>query len=185
MKADGAWWRERAQGDALATGDVGAFFAEVDFAKLAAGTRDDSGVPKDGHLNRILVSRFDYGAGRRPRPQVPHRQQRPDGAARAPCTGRFLGQLQPYALYVPDASRRPRAATGITLLMHGLSANHNEFLGSRNAEQFGERGAGSIVASPLGRGPDGLYEALRRGRRLRDVGRRRPPLRRSTRTGRR
>jgi hypothetical protein len=41
--------------------------------------------------------------------------------------------------------------------MHGLSANHNEFLGSRNAEQFGERGSGSIVASPLSRGPDGQY----------------------------
>jgi hypothetical protein len=43
--------------------------------------------------------------------------------------------------------------------MHGLSANHNEFLGSHEAEQLGERGAGSIVASPEGRGPDGSYKS--------------------------
>ncbi len=157
VKADGAWWRERAQGDALATGDVSAFAADVDFAKLAARASDESGVPRDGHLNRILSSRFDLGQG------VDHDRKclianNTPSAERAQCTGRFLGQLQPYALYVP---RKPAPARGygITLLMHGLSANHNEFLGSRNAEQFGERGAGSIVASPLGRGPDGQYMA--------------------------
>ncbi|HEX8084187.1 MAG TPA: hypothetical protein VF529_07840 [Solirubrobacteraceae bacterium] len=157
VKADGSWWRERAQGDALATGDVSAFFAEVDFAKLAAGADDDSGVPRDGHLNRILVSRFDNGKG------VDHERKClianvTEGDPAPPCTGRFLGQLQPYAIYVP---RKPPPARGygITLAMHGLSANHNEFLGSRNAEQFGERGGGSIVASPLGRGPDGQYMA--------------------------
>ncbi|HEX8122795.1 MAG TPA: hypothetical protein VF549_16195 [Solirubrobacteraceae bacterium] len=155
VKADGAWWRERAQGDALAAGDVSAFAADVDFAKLAAGARDDSGVPKDGHLNRILVSRFDLGAG------VNHDVKCLTANVTAgddppPCTGRFVGQLQPYALYVPKKPP-PARGYGMTLAMHGLSANHNEFLGSRNAEQFGERGAGSIVASPLGRGPDGQY----------------------------
>ena len=31
---------------------------------------------------------------------------------------------------------------------------------SRHAEQFGERGAGSVVASPLGRGPE-MYQKFR------------------------
>jgi hypothetical protein len=43
--------------------------------------------------------------------------------------------------------------------MHGLSANYNEFLGSHEAEQLGERGTGSILASPEGRGPDGSYKS--------------------------
>jgi pimeloyl-ACP methyl ester carboxylesterase len=43
--------------------------------------------------------------------------------------------------------------------MHGLSANYNEFLGSNEAAEMGERGAGSIFASPEGRGPDGGYKS--------------------------
>jgi hypothetical protein len=157
VKIDGAWWRERAQGDALAAGDVSPFFADVDFGKLAAGATDESGVPREGHFNRILVSRVDNGPG------VNHdikclTANVTAGDNPPPCAGRFLGQLQPYAIYVPR-KRGPRGY-GITLAMHGLSANHNEFLGSRNAEQFGERGSGSIVASPLGRGPDGQYIAF-------------------------
>jgi hypothetical protein len=42
--------------------------------------------------------------------------------------------------------------------MHGLSANYNEFLGSHEAEQLGDRGTGSILASPESRGPDGSYK---------------------------
>jgi hypothetical protein len=157
VKVDGAWWRERAQGDALAAGDVSPFSAGVDFGKLAAGVTDDSGVPREGHLNRILVSRVDNGPG------VDHDVKCLTANVTAgdnppPCTGRFLGQLQPYAVYVPK--KRGPDGYGITLEMHGLSANHNEFLGSRHAEQFGERGSGSIVASPLGRGPDGQYMAF-------------------------
>jgi pimeloyl-ACP methyl ester carboxylesterase len=43
--------------------------------------------------------------------------------------------------------------------MHGLSANYNEFLGSNEAEELGERGRGSILASPESRGPDGAYKS--------------------------
>ena len=155
---DGSWWRERAQGDALATGDVSRFNATVDFGKLAAGTRDESGVPKTGPIDRILGSRFSFGDG------VDHDVKCATGgigrdtpvATGEVCNGRFLGQLQPYAVYVPKKPP-PARGFGITLLMHGLSANHNEFLDSKNASQFGERGTGSIVASPYGRGPDGFY----------------------------
>ncbi len=156
--ADGSWWRERAQGDALATGDVSRFNATVDFGKLAAGATDESGVPRTGPMNRILGSRLSFGDG------VDHEVKCATGgigrdtpvATGEVCNGRFLGQLQPYAVYVPKKPA-PARGFGITLLMHGLSANHNEFLDSKNASQFGERGTGSIVASPYGRGPDGFY----------------------------
>ena len=67
------------------------------------------------------------------------------------------GQLQPYAIYVP---RKPMPADGygLTLLLHSLGANYNQYLGSRHQSQFGERGAGSIVITPRARGPDGGYD---------------------------
>src|SRR5204862_6770015 len=70
--------------------------------------------------------------------------------------GPLVGQLQPYAIYVPKKPV-PERGFGFTLLMHSLSANYNQYLGSRNQSQLGERGAGSIVATPAGRGPDGFY----------------------------
>ncbi|MEA2458562.1 MAG: hypothetical protein QOC95_1534, partial [Thermoleophilaceae bacterium] len=151
VKADGSWWRERQQGDVLSTGDVSAFSAEVDFSKLAAGTRDDSAVPKTGHIDRIFASHSDFGQG------VDYdvkclTSMAPD------CTGRYLGRLQPYALYVPSKPL-PAKGFGLVISMHGLSANYNEFLGSHEAEQLGDRGTGSIVASPEGRGPDGFYKS--------------------------
>ncbi len=56
-----AWWREQRAGRRARLGDVTPFNAEVDFAKLAAGTDDDSGVPKTGPINRILASRHLSG----------------------------------------------------------------------------------------------------------------------------
>src|SRR5207253_1347257 len=61
-----AWWRERAQADALRLGGVSGFSADVDFAKLAAGADDDSGVPKTGPIDRILASRHEFGQGMDP-----------------------------------------------------------------------------------------------------------------------
>jgi hypothetical protein len=151
VKQDGSWWRERRQGDVLASGDVGEFSANVDFAKLASKANDDSAVPTTGHLDRIMASHFSFGQG------VDYDQKCLTSTA-AECTGRYIGQLQPYALYVP---RKPLPAKGFGLVvsMHGLSANYNEFLGSHEAEELGNRGAGSIFASPESRGPDGSYES--------------------------
>ena len=57
------------------------------------------------------------------------------------------GQLLPYAIYVPAAAQ-PSAGWGATLLLHSLSANYNQFSGSKNQAQFAARGAGSIVFTP-------------------------------------
>jgi predicted esterase len=149
VKADGSWWRERRQAEALASGDVSAFFAQVDFRKLAKRLDDESNVPQTGPIDRILASRFSFGQGIDwtqgcGRPSAP------------PCVGPFVGQLQPYGLYVPDKPR-PADGWGLTFLLHGWTVNHNGALANNNQSQFGERGDGSLVVTPLARGHDGEY----------------------------
>lgn len=155
VKKDGTWWREREQAEVLATGNVSQFNAEVDFAKLHAHTTDESAVPKTGNMDRIMASHFEFGQG------VNYEKECLTGGVKNPeekeCTGPFIGQLQPYAVYVPNKPV-PRGGFGLIVSMHGLSANYNEFLGSHEASEMAEEGTGSIFASPEARGPDGSYE---------------------------
>lgn len=146
--AETSWWRERAQAEALRDGDISRFFAEVDFAKLAAGADDDTRVPSTGPINRIFASRDEFGQG------VDYTKL--CTASPPPCEGPFVGQLQPYTLYVPDRPP-PADGWGLRLLLHALSTNHNVFLNSKYQSQLGERGAGSLVLTPFARGPDGWY----------------------------
>ena len=153
---DPAWWRDQAQGAALAENDISPFFAEVDFGKLRAGTTDfmhdePTGVPTTGAINRILSSRFTGGQG------VQFEVENcgtPEG-----CPGQYLDRLQPYSLYVPEGPS-PSSRRGLTLLLHSLGASHNQFHGSKNQSQFGDRGDGNIVITPGSRGPDGWYYGL-------------------------
>jgi hypothetical protein len=144
-----AWWRDRSQGTALAAGDISALAAHVSFAKLARRVRDDSRVPRTGPMDRILASRFELRQG--------NDFSNSCITAQATCPGQYQGGLQPYAIYVPRTARPP-AGYGMTLLLHSLSANYNQYLGTRNQSQFGERGPGSIVITPEARGPDEFYE---------------------------
>ena len=144
-----AWWRDRAQGNALAGGDISQFFAKVRFGKLARRVRDNRRVPKTGPMDRIYGSRFELSQGA-------------DFSAvcltsAADCPGQYQGRLQPYAIYIPEEPP-PRRGYGLTLLLHSLSANYNQYLGTRNQSQFGDRGTGSIVITPEARGPDESYE---------------------------
>ena len=150
-RAQGHWWRARLQADALADGDVGAFFAEVDFAKLLDRRDDDSAVPSHGHMNRIHASRNRFGQG------ANYAKDCGGVSPVYPCDGVMVGQLQPYAIYIPEGAP-PASGYGLTLLLHALSANYNQYLDSRHAESLGERGAGSIVITPAARGPDGYYK---------------------------
>ena len=150
-----SWWRDKAQGHALADGDLGRFRAEVDFARLAAGVDDDmadraQGVPTSGPMNRILASRFE-----------PHQGVDPEAGCGSPddCVGVLGGRLQPYSIYIPERPA-PAGGFGLTLLLHSLAAGYNQFSSSQNQRQFGEAGAGSIVITPAGRGPDGWYYDL-------------------------
>ncbi len=144
-----AWWRDKAQGAALARGDLAPFGVTVDFGKLARGVTDERGVPRTGAMNRILASHSETKQG------VDYAPAQLCLAAKA-CVGELRGRLQPYTLYVPR--RRPRSGRyGLTLLLHSLTANYNQFTATRNLRDFGERAPGSLVATPSGRGPDGFY----------------------------
>jgi hypothetical protein len=143
-----AWWRDKEQGAALASGDITALHADVDFGKLASGANDDGGVPSTGPIDRILASRSETAQGADFSVMCTTHA--------ADCTGPYLGRLQPYAVYVPKQAR-PARGYGLTLLLHSLSTNYNQFTGSRNQSEFGERGPGSIVITPEARGPDGSY----------------------------
>ncbi|MEA2426392.1 MAG: hypothetical protein QOF37_20, partial [Thermoleophilaceae bacterium] len=146
--ASPAWWRDHDQGIALATGDIGQFHADVDFAKLAAKANDDTGVPRDGPMDRILASHFETAQGAD--------FSQPCITAQETCKGEYQSRLQPYAIYVPRKPAPPKGY-GMTLLLHSLSAGYNQYSASNNQSQFGERGGGSIVITPMGRGPDGFY----------------------------
>lgn len=158
VQATSAFWRERQQATSLAIGDVSPFTAAVDFGKLHDRVSDATGVPTTGPINRILSSRFDFGEGLAPGTVC---FSLASGAltgaiAAAPnCKGSVTGRLQSYAVYVP---RKPRPASGwgLTIMPHSLSANYNQYAGSTNQSQLGERSTGSIVVTPGGRGPDGF-----------------------------
>lgn len=153
-RAEASWWRELGQAQALATGDVSDFSADVDFGALAVGTTDDSQVPTTGSFDRILASAYSFGQG------VDNSEVCTDvagGVDSTPqCKGRYVGQLQPYNIYVPEKPA-PAAGYGMTLLLHSLSANYNQYAASVYQRQIGERDAGSIAITPNGRGPDGFY----------------------------
>jgi hypothetical protein len=151
------WWRARQQSQQLALGDVSPFSVDVDFGKLARGVRDDAGVPTTGAMNRILASHYSFGQGLDPSKVCFDLAAGFDAGSK--CVGRFVGQLQSYALYVPKKPM-PAKGYGMTLLLHSLSANYNQYLASKNQSQLGERGPGSLVVTPGGRGPDGFYQGI-------------------------
>ena len=112
--------------------------------------RDNKRVPKTGPMDRIYGSRFELSQG------ADFSVSCFPGDAAA-CPGQYQGRLQPYAIYIPKKPM-PKRGYGMTLLLHSLSANYNQYLGTRNQSQFGERGPGSIVITPEARGPDEFYE---------------------------
>jgi pimeloyl-ACP methyl ester carboxylesterase len=146
-----AWWRDRRQGIELAKGDMSRFSIDVNFGKLARKVTDNHAIPKTGPMDRILASRFETGQGT-------DFSVACFPANNLDCTGPYTGNLQPYAIYIPR-KRMQKPGYGLTLLLHSLSAPYNQYLGTRNQSEYGERGAGSIVITPEGRGPDGFYES--------------------------
>lgn len=144
---DPAWWRDHDQGHALAAGDISPFFAEVDFGRLEAGVDDESGVPTSGPMDRIVASHVETEQGA---------DWSTACSSSTRCLGELRGRLQPYAIDVPPTPP-PRSGYGLTLLLHSLGANYNQYEGSRNQSEFAGRPGGSIVVTPEGRGPDGWY----------------------------
>jgi MYXO-CTERM domain-containing protein len=143
-------WRDCNQAAALAGNDISALHDDVDFARLAAGGTDMSGVPVTGSIDRIMSSHFSFGSG-----GVTYANSNSQ-VNPADYDGEYQGRLQPYNLYVP-AAFNAGATYPLTLLLHSLSANYNQYMSSNNQSEFGERDSGTIVATDEARGPDGWY----------------------------
>ena len=149
------YWRDSAQAAALKAGNISPFFDVVDMTKVAAGANDDmpglpQGVPTSGHINRILPSNYEPLQGR----------------SFGICTGiatycapEYGSALQPYSVYVP-VEAPPGGGYPLTLLLHSLSCNYNQFANTRYEKEFGERNGGSLVITTEGRGPDNWYYNL-------------------------
>ena len=122
-----------------------------------------TGVPQSGVLDRILASHFadgqgaDYATG--------------GCGSSAACIGEMRGQLLPYAIDAPGRQASRAGGWGATLLLHSLSANYNQFAGTKNQAQFAGRVAGSIVFTPSDRGPGRLVLRPRGGGHFRKSGR--------------
>ena len=67
--------------------------------------------------------------------------------AQSTCVGQYQGRLEPYSIYIPHKTR-PAGGWGMTLLMHSLSANYNQYHGSRNQIQFGNNFRASAQPPP-------------------------------------
>jgi hypothetical protein len=152
---DAAWWRDRDQGTALAGNDISSLSANVNFSKLARKVRDDSEIPRTGGIDRILASHFEPAQG------ANFSNECGFGGATNPasCVPEYQGQLQPYEIFVPRGAASA-GGYGMTLQLHSLSANYNQYLSSRNQSQFAQRRKPSIVITPEARGPDQFYEGL-------------------------
>ena len=137
------------QADQLAKGDLSSFYADVDFAKLASGKTDDSQIPAKGFMSRIIASHFETIQGRA-KPL----------ARGAQCTGfcpsEYSGRLQPYEMYIPQMAP-PASGYGLTLDLHSADASYARWIGQDRQVEMGERGTGSIVITPFGRGLRGGY----------------------------
>ena len=163
-----SWWRENSQAEVLGSGnsltgtaDISPFFANVDFSKLANQVNDETDVPQTGPMNRIMASHFEPEQG------VDYSEICSTSANT--CIGWLRGRLQPYSIYVPSGPQ-PADGYGLTLLLHSLGANYNQFPGQQQPV------ASSASAGRLDRDhsirprPDGWYYGVRRLRHVRDVG---------------
>jgi len=149
------YWRDYAQATALSSGDLSSLYDTVDMTELAAGTNDDmpgrpQGVPTTGHIDRILASHFEPFQGR---------NFSGCSGATTHCTPEYGSALEPYAVYVP-VEPAPAGGYPLTLLLHSLDVNYNQFQNTNNEKQFGERDGGSLVFTTEGRGPDNWYYDL-------------------------
>ncbi len=139
----------------LANGDITPFYASVSFAKLWRKATDNSQIPRTGVFDRILPSHFEPSQGANFSVECGLQ-----GATNpTSCVPEYQGRLQPYAIYVPPG-RAPAGGWGLTLLLHSLSANYNQYSGTRNQSQFALRQVPSIVITPEARGPDQFYYGL-------------------------
>lgn len=139
------------QAEALSSGDVTAFFRDVDFSILEVGATVVPAAPTDDqNFTRVYAS-------------AAHPNARPEGVSSEGARG-FLynGRYQPYILFVPATYWQdlPEPAPMIPQL-HGWTGNHRSFNPSDN-EFWNDvvRANRALVPKPLGRGGEIWYEHL-------------------------
>ncbi len=156
-------WMDASQNAALAAGDLSPLHAVVDFRKLAARTADESGVPRTGPMNRIMVSRYEPVQGRGSSNGgdiLGNYICEPPG-----CTPQYSGRLQPYSVYVP-AVARPKDGYGVVVSLHGAGSNHNHFEGGSTEpplsvwQMLAEEGHPSVMVQPNARGTTYCYYGM-------------------------
>jgi hypothetical protein len=132
-------WFEDAQARALANRNSGDMFADVDFAKLAAGATEDLHRSRGSEQARIYPSSLGL----------------PEGVSdEFPAYG---GQLQPYLLTVPP-DYDPAKPAGLTFSLHSLGGTYTQYavFSPNQLRQFGDQRS-NLVVTPLGHGTDGWY----------------------------
>jgi pimeloyl-ACP methyl ester carboxylesterase len=129
---------DTAQAAALQDHEPTRFSRNIDFGDLDSGA-SRSNVPETGTMIRIFPSRLDLGEGRD-----------------LDASPQYLGQLQPYSLYVPT-TYSAKTPSGFTLNLHSLSEHHWQYNGTVGIQQIGES-RGNLVATPMARGDDGWYQ---------------------------
>ena len=139
------FWSDEAQAAALSDGDVSHFALAVPWDQLAA--RANSGEPVvTGTSTRWYVSSVELGQG-----------VAATNLLDLSTKPQFLGRVQPYSICLPAtfASGRPLP---LTLLLHSLALGQNQFaaIDPRLLHEVCD-GRGSVVVTPLARGPACWY----------------------------
>jgi len=139
------FWMESDQANTLATGNVSKYSLALDWSQLAAKKKTAEPMPT-GYSNRWYVSPLKLGEG----------VVEAEGANT--YTGpTYLGQVQPYAVYVPTTYNRNRP-TPLTWILHSLGVNLNQYASlapTQIEEECQDRG--SICATTEGFGDGAWY----------------------------
>jgi pimeloyl-ACP methyl ester carboxylesterase len=141
------FWSDKAQAEALSSGDVSEFGVVVDWDALAE--RETAPEPVvTGASTRWYVSSVELGQGVR------------QGLAADNILStepQFLGRVQPYSICLPS-TYAPGRALPLTLLLHSLSLGQSQFaaIDPRLLHEVCETRE-SVVITPLARGPSTWY----------------------------
>ena len=139
------FWDDDTQAEALTTGNVSAFSAQLDWAELAARKTTPEPAPT-GWSDRWYVSSISEGQGKST-----------NVAALANEEPAYFGSVQPYAIYVPT-TYRPGHPVPLTFLLHSLTQNQNQYAATTpKFSQEACQARSSICVTTLGRGPSGFF----------------------------
>lgn len=137
------FWSDAAQAAALTSGDVSEFAVAVEWDRLVA--RETTSEPViTGPSTRWYVSSIELGQG-------------VAAGTVLDTDPQFLGRVQPCSVCLPS-TYAPGRALPLTLLLHSLALGQTQFaaIDPRLLHEVCET-RGSVVVTPLGRGPSTWY----------------------------